>query len=342
MIPLVLEMLASSGQGLGPSIVIGMDDAPPYIKVFYDTGDEPYTENTNFISQSPGAAVQALQPSPVGDVIAVGINVSPFIVFYDNGTKLANPSSLPSFGGFDIAWTQNGSHCAYAASGMHIYKRSGGTFAKLSSPFDVAPPANSARCAFSDDGIYLAVWALSTSPYITWYKRSADTFTKLAQTSGGIPAGAVQAVSWAPSGAYLAVTYTGSPYLKIYKRTGDTLSATSVTFTAIPSSNSGKGLAWSADGNYLVVGADSAPYFVVLKRSGDTFTKLADPAAAHDFSVDVISFSGSDRFAIQGKFDAVKMYSIESDVVTNIGATGLPTVDAKRISFYPPAVPGSS
>jgi WD40 repeat protein len=336
MIPLVLEMLASS-PGIGPSIAFALTSSP-YAKVFYDTGAEPYVEATNYLSANPGSSFALVARfSPVGDVLAVGTSTSPYIHFYDNGAKLNNPASLPAASVSGLAWSNDGIYCAVGGGTPCIYKRSG-VFTKLTSPFDVAPPSGTGtRCAFSDDGVYLA-FVGSTSPYIAWYKRDGDSFTKLSNPT--LPSGTGNQCAWAPDGAYLAVAHNGGTNLKVYKRTGDTLSVSGVSLPTI--TGNGKTVSWSADGNYLAVGTDAAPRFLVLKRSGDTFTKLADPADLPTTSVDAgLSFSGSNRIALTAQSNAIWVYTLESDVLTKASSSDLPTSGAICISFNPPAVPGS-
>jgi WD40 repeat protein len=337
MIPLVLEMLAASGQNIGPSFVAGfVSFSPPYeVKVYLDSGAEPYTEYDNYLSEDVTSRAQVVRFNPTGDVLAVGTSATPYIHFYDNGAKLANPASLPAGAVNDLAWSDDGTYCAVACSTPAIYKRTS-TFAKLSSPFDVAPPTNAAGCAFSDDGTELA-FVGSTSTYFSWYKRTGDAFAKLSNPAS-MPGANSTACAWSPGGAYLAVMHTGGTTIKVYKRTADALSASGISLPTIAGST---GLAWSADGNYLAVGLSASPYFAVLKRTGDTFAKLTDPVATISTTVERISFSGSDRIAIRGPSNGVLIYTLESDVLTQVSSTGLPTSNVGCFSFNPPAVPGS-
>jgi WD40 repeat protein len=339
MIPLILEMLASSGQSLGPSLVVGTS-ASPYARPFLD-GGTTFTELTSFLSANPASAVKVARLSPLGDVLAVGTQSTPYLHFYDNGAKLANPSPLPPSDVFDLAWSNDGEYCAAVAGSspyIGIYKRSGSTYAALTSPFNIAPASAVVGCAFSDDGVYLAITLLA-SPFMYWYKREGDVFTRLTNPAS-LPANDASSCAWAPSGAYLAVTFSDSPFLKIYKRTDDAMTATGVTVPTIAANSYALGLSWSADGNYLALSIDVSPYLIVLKRSGDTFTKIANPASLPASSGGYVSFSESDRIAFTTN-SAALLYSLTADVLELVADTGLPATTVRTVSFYPASVPGS-
>ncbi len=136
------------------------------------------------------------------------------------------------------------------------------------------PPSNGFGCAFSPDGMYLAV-AHFSSPYITIYKRSGDTFFKLSNPST-LPAGYGYDCAFSPNGTYLAVAHWESPYITIYKRSGDTFTKLSNP-SSLPAGH-GRGCAFSPDGTYLAVAHVNSPYITIYKRSGDTFTKLDNPS----------------------------------------------------------------
>ena len=121
------------------------------------------------------------------------------------------------------------------------------------------PTGNGWGCAFSPDGIYLAV-AHDKSPYITIYKRSGDTFTKLSNPPSLPPAGA-NGCAFSSDGTYLAVGHSSSPYITIYKRSGDTF--TKVSNPSSLPTGAGKGCAFSPDGMYLAVAHNSSPYITI-------------------------------------------------------------------------------
>ena len=146
-------------------------------------------------------------------------------------------------------------------------------YGKLANP-GTLPASTSNGCAYSADGVYLAV-AHSTTPFITIYKRSGDVFTKL-DNPAELPAGIGRGCAFSADGVYLAVAHATTPFITIYKRSGDTFIKLANPGT-LPTGN-GKGCAFSADGVYLAVVCEVSPYITIYKRSGDVFNALGDPA----------------------------------------------------------------
>jgi len=177
----------------------------------------------------------------------------------------------------------------YLAVGMeaspyiHIYKRSGDTFTKLTNPV-VLPTSGFRDLDFSPDGTYLA-GGCTNSPYIYIYKRSGDTFTKLSNPST-LPTGYVYGVSFSYDNTYLAVAHEDSPYVTIYKRDGDTFTKLANP-TTLPTGN-GVIAKFSNYATYLSITHYTSPYKTIYKRSGDTFTKLDDG----NFDVGIPSYAG--------------------------------------------------
>ena len=123
------------------------------------------------------------------------------------------------------------------------------------------PTGHGEGCAFSPDGMYLAV-AHSSSPYITIYNRSGDTFTKLSNPSS-LPTGDGWGCAFSSDGTYLAVAHWNSPYITIYKRSGDTFTKLSNP-SSRPAGN-GYDCAFSPDGAYLAVAHYNPPYITIYK-----------------------------------------------------------------------------
>ena len=137
------------------------------------------------------------------------------------GTKLSDPSILPTGSGYGCAFDPTGTYLAVAHGGespyITIYKRSGNTFTKLSNP-SILPTGDGNEVAFDSTGTYLAVAHGGGSPYITIYKRNGDTFTKISNPST-LPAGIGRGVAFDPTGTYLAAAHATSPYITIYLAT---------------------------------------------------------------------------------------------------------------------------
>ena len=132
------------------------------------------------------------------------------------GTKLSDPSTLPTFHAYVAAFDPTGTYLAvghWLSPYITIYKRNGDTFTKLSDP-STLPASHGLGVAFDPTGTYLAV-THGSSPYITIYKRSGDTFTKLSDPST-LPTSTANGVAFDPTGTYLAVAHGSSPYITIY------------------------------------------------------------------------------------------------------------------------------
>ncbi|OPX87011.1 MAG: hypothetical protein A4E53_02666 [Pelotomaculum sp. PtaB.Bin104] len=133
-----------------------------------------------------------------------------------NGTKLANPATLPAGAGRGASFDPTGTYLAIAhdvSPYVTIYKRSGDTFTKLADPATL-PASTGFSASFDPTGTYLAI-AHDVSPYVTIYKRSGDTFTKLADPAT-LPASTGFSASFDPTGTYLAIAHDVSPYVTIY------------------------------------------------------------------------------------------------------------------------------
>ncbi len=142
-----------------------------------------------------------------------------------------------------------------------VYKGTG--LSRLATPAKVsaldAPEGDGQGCAFSYDGIYLAV-AHSNSPYITVYKRTGDAFAKVSALTA--PEGGVLDCAFSYDGTYLAVAHVTSQYITVYKRTGDAFAKVSAL-----TAPEGDGLdcAFSYDGTYLAVAHATSPFITVYK-----------------------------------------------------------------------------
>ncbi len=139
----------------------------------------------------------------------------PVCVSFD-GTKLSNPSTLPTDAVRGAAFDPTGTYLAVVHDSnpyITIYKRSGDTFTKLSNP-STLPTGVGNGAAFDPTGTYLAI-AHYTSPYVTIYKRSGDTFTKLSNPAT-LPTGVGNGAAFDPTGTYLAIAHYNSPFVTIY------------------------------------------------------------------------------------------------------------------------------
>ena len=150
-----------------------------YIKVFKRSGDT-FTALSNPTILPTGAAYGGCAFSPDGNYLAVLHLTTPWVTIYkrsgDVFTKLANPSILPGINvgqySSNIEFDPSSSFLAittYTASPfIMIYSISNDVFAKLPNPSTI-PSSTVGGCAFSDDGLYIAV-GIDSSPYSIIYR----------------------------------------------------------------------------------------------------------------------------------------------------------------------------
>lgn len=186
--------------------------------------------------------------------LAIAHATTPFVSMYlqtASGVKQANPATLPTGTGNDVAFSGNGGYLAVAHATspfLSIYTNSGGTLTKVANPATL-PLADGKGVSFSSDGVYLAVATASTTEPLVVYKQSAGVFTKLTlPTINGMNGG--QSCSFSSDGVYLAVTGTSSNTLVVLKRSGDTFT---IIATGLESTIS-YSVSFSPNGQFLLVG----------------------------------------------------------------------------------------
>ncbi len=189
---------------------------------------------------------------------------------------------------------------------------------------DTLPIGFGNGCAFSTDGVYLAV-TYETSPYLALYKREGNSFIKLPNPSI-LPPGEAKACAFSADDTYLAVTHDESPRITIYKRSGDIFTKLSNPST-LPAGDA-VGCAFSADGIYLAVAHKATPYVTIYKRSGDIFTKLSNPSALPAGTPTDCAFSSDGTYLAVAHSSSpyVTIYKRSGDVFTRLSnPSPLPT-----------------
>jgi hypothetical protein len=169
--------------------------------------------------------------------LAVGHNSSPYFTVYENSgtlgttySAISTPSDLPTGAVRGLSWDPTSTYLAVGFSKnsgstpIMIYKRSGSTLTKLSTPASIPAVATVLACRFDPSGNYLAIGfseADSASNYFWVYKRSGDTFTKLADPAVKTTAQCLD-LAWTADGTRLIVA-TNTTNSFMYRRSGDTL-----------------------------------------------------------------------------------------------------------------------
>jgi hypothetical protein len=245
-------------------------------KVYKRTGDTLDTISVAGMT-FPTGQTNDIAFSSDGTYVAYVYNSSPYVRLNKRtGDAFAHMASVPSVtpsGALSCAaFSSDDVYFAVAGTSLlHIYKRSGDVFTKLTDPATL--PAGSTRSIeFSVDTNYLIV-AHITDPYFSMYERSGDTFTKLANPTTK-PTGIGNGAALSPDGVYAYVAHDTSPFMSFYKRSGSTL-----TKLANPSSlptTHGKWVATSPDGSTVVVNSTNE-LFMNFQRVGDSFYRLIDP-----------------------------------------------------------------
>ena len=136
-------------------MAIGSTGGPSYLSIYKQTS----TDNFDLLTVTapdvqPTSALRGLSFSPGGGTyLAVSTASSPRLSIYkrsgDTFTKLADPASLPTNQGREVAFSHDSTYLAIATYGspyIVIYKRSGDTFTKLSDPATTPSNGANGRC----------------------------------------------------------------------------------------------------------------------------------------------------------------------------------------------------
>lgn len=171
----------------------------PFTIVYKRTGDT-FTALSSLGMSSEGTNYDCSWSND-GRYLAIACNNSPgFRVFKKSGdffTMLPSPSTVPGVTCGAIAFSPDNNYLAVGASnGLHVYKRSGDTFIKLTSV--TQSTAYIQGLSWSADGLYISCNTLA-SPYMLYYGRVVDTFSLLTNPNI-LPSGTARGSSFFPTG----------------------------------------------------------------------------------------------------------------------------------------------
>ena len=122
------------------------------------------------------------------------------------------------------------------------------------------PPYSTSDCAFSPDGLMLAVTNTNSTPYLTVY--NATDWSKISIT-GGYPPSNANSCAFSPDGLMLAVGHNSSPFLTVYNTTDWSKKA----ITGGNPASSATDCAFSPDGLLLAVTHANTPFITVYNTT---------------------------------------------------------------------------
>ena len=236
---------------------------PDGSSLFVSSGTSPYLQgwivdpngipNSNGVYSNPATlptgAAQCITVHPSGSYVAVGHATTPFMSMYPLtgvsgtvassgyfGTKVSNPSSLPSAQVNAIAFSQQGDYIAVGTQ---------------SSP-------------------YLQVWGF----YPTNSQPGPLLSNPGVLPAGGPASGSGKAIAWNPAGTYIAMCMSVSPYIQVFPITrsagAGTLGNPVGPFATNAPASTCLCVQFSPCGNYLLVGNSSGLFIYDFNTWGTT------------------------------------------------------------------------
>jgi WD40 repeat protein len=332
-IPRVLgSMMLRPGLGwIGSTKDNGVARHIPFVKSSTVTSDQAIIELTDGAMR-----VRVDEAIVTRAAVSSAIRGGDFAADITQWNKIANPGTLPTNGGDNVAFSPDGQFMAVAHADspyVTIYQISGSTFTKLADP-GTLPTGNAHGVSFSPNGQFLAV-AHSTTPFVTIYQISGTTFTKLSNP-GTLPTGTGFGASFSPNSDFLAVAHNTTPFITIYAVSGTTFTKLANP-GSLPAGN-GTGAAFSQSGQFLAVSCATSPYVAIYSISGSTFTKLSDPGTLPTNAANAVAFSRDGRWlaVAHGTSPFITIYSISGTTFTKITDPGtLPTGTGGGCAFSP-------
>lgn len=192
------------------------------------------------------------------------------------------------------------------------------------------------ECAFSSDGVYLAV-GMSSGDSFALFKRSGDTFSPLSAPAS-LPTNQTFGVAFSQNTEYLATNSNDATKLRVYKRTGDSF-AKLTDPGSVPATGTGRGVRFSSDDVYLAAGFSNSPFVIIYKRTGDSFAKLTDPATLPSGQAMDVEFSPNTTYlavANGGTSPFITIYKRADDVFTKLANPSfLPAGGCNGVAWSP-------
>jgi hypothetical protein len=217
--------------------------------------------------------------------IAIAHTTTPFITAYPwsgsgFGTKLNNPTTLPTGNGQGVAFSPDGTNIAVAhdtSPFITAYPWSVSGFGTKYTDPATLPTGTGNGVAFSPSGNDIAV-AHNTTPFISAYPWSGSGFGTKYSNPATLPVGNGEGVAFSPDGTNIAVSHSITPFISAYPWSGSGFGTKYADPATLPAST-GNGVAFSLDGANIAVAHTTTPFITAYPWSGSGFgAKYANPA----------------------------------------------------------------
>ncbi len=294
----------------------------PYLYLYKRSGNT--FVKLNDVSLKPTGIVNECAWSPDSNVLVCAHDVSPYVSVYSktSDTLFSLTNSVisavdsPQSDAKTVSYSGNGTYIAIGTTslpGIYIYMYNGSTYDKLN--VGTNDINNVVDCAFSNDGIYLAVARRSGRPVdLLFHGDDPTIFVRVSSPVGPSLAQSPTSCEFSPSGLYLFVTVKNSYDGYLFIRTDET------TYERIADVGGGGGqagtedCAWSPDGQYLAIagfGQESATVYHVNGSSLSKFVELSMSGLPLGVSV---QFTSDSRYLVVGLNDSP--YVIEYELIS--------------------------
>lgn len=336
----------------------------------YDTDLDTYNVIQGI---NAGSRALTLDFSNGGRYLAVGIDISPYLILYKFNTgdntfhRLSDPSTTPSSAVYDVSFVCSGidtflfvreaANDSYPSNPMPdgynltVYRLVDDVLIKFDNYTDIAPTGTVTVCTVSKNAQYLAIISTVASIYyFTMYKLTGGVYKKFEPLSVS-PSGVPIVCTMSPDSNWMfihSMTPDNKYHPYIYKREGDAFNK--INGFDLPNGDDGwyafEDNAFSPLGNYLVLNSrnhvtSQGSYIYLFRRNGDTFLNI-DPTFIPPYNDPCsMAFSKDEKhFVIAFSYDntpsnRLAFYNVYGDTFTPISdPSQMPTDGIREIKYW--------
>ena len=291
----------------------------------------------------PTGTGRAVAYSPDGNLLAVGMDASPYFHVYsrtnDVYTKLADPAIIPTNIVYALSFSPDGKQLAVgmcSAPFLRIYNVVNNVLTTSFLPTDL--PANQANAiSYTKDGKMMAV-AHHTTPFITIYTISNGIYTKIANPAT-LPAGTAFGCDFSPDGNQLTVVTSISTYICTYNINRSTNVFTKIIDPVSLPASYPNGCTYSPDGSHIAISCTASPYIYFYKVASTQYKLISQPTViptGAPFFKPVYSPDGKYVCISHATSPFLSVYRRNGDVYSKIAnSTTLPTGTGYGCAFSP-------